>query len=88
VDVLTPDGAYVRVIGDGRSPVLVRVSQTGPTRLVAVLEGRSGERAPALALVRRTLGVDRDVEPFSRAAARIPWLAPLADRMRGVRPPR
>jgi DNA-3-methyladenine glycosylase II len=88
VDVLTPDGAYVRAIGDARAPVFVRVSQTGPETLVAALEGSSSERAPALALVRRTLGMDRDVEPFRQAAARVPWLAPLANRMRGVRPPR
>ena len=34
------------------------------------------------------LGVDRDLAHFDRAAARIPWLKPLAARMRGVRPPR
>ena len=34
------------------------------------------------------LGVDRDLAHFDRAAAAIPWLNPLAARMRGVRPPR
>jgi DNA-3-methyladenine glycosylase II len=88
VDVLTPDGAFARVLGDARAPVFVRVAQTGPGTLAVTLEGSPRRLAGALALVRRTLGVDRDVEHFRRAAARVTWLAPLADRMRGVKPPR
>jgi DNA-3-methyladenine glycosylase II len=34
------------------------------------------------------LGTERDLTDFDRAAARMPWLAPLVERMRGVRPPR
>ena len=45
-------------------------------------------RRRLLALARRILGADRDLGHFDRAAARIPWLAPLAARMRGVKPPR
>src|SRR5450759_44144 len=88
VDVLTPEGAYVRVLGAARAPVFVRVAQTRPEVFTVILEGSPGEHAHALALVRRMLGVDRDLTSFNRAAKRIPWLAPLADRMRGVKPPR
>ena len=88
VDVLTPDGAYVRVLGSARAPVFVRVAQTRPTVLTVILEGSPGEHAHALALVRRILGVDRELASFNRAAKRIPWLAPLAHRMLGVKPPR
>lgn len=53
VDVLTPDGAYVRVLGSVRAPVFVRVAQTKPEILTVTLEGTAGGRAHALALVRR-----------------------------------
>jgi DNA-3-methyladenine glycosylase II len=33
------------------------------------------------------LGVDRDLRPFYRAVRSLPWLAALARRMRGVKPP-
>lgn len=88
VDVLTPDGAYVRVLGAVGAPEFVRITQTGPEVLTVTLEGNAGDGADALALVRRMLGVDRDLTPFNRAAAPIPWLAPLANRMLGVKPPR
>ncbi len=86
VDVLTPDGAYVRVLGGARAPVFVRVTQTRPEVLTVILEGKAGDRAHAL--VRRMLGVDLDLTPFNRAASRLPWLAPLANRVLGVKPPR
>ncbi len=88
VDVLTPDGAYVRVLGAARAPIFVRVAQTGPEVFTVILEGSPSGHAQALALVRRMLGVDRDLTSFNRAAKRIPWLAPLALRMHGVKPPR
>jgi DNA-3-methyladenine glycosylase II len=34
------------------------------------------------------LGTDRNLSAFHRRAREIPWLAPLARRMRGLRPPR
>ena len=88
VDVLTTDGAYVRALGGAPVPLIVHVAQTRPEALTVAVEGQAAGHAPALALVRRMLGVDRDLTPFHRAAARIPWLSPLAQRMRGVKPPR
>jgi DNA-3-methyladenine glycosylase II len=88
VDVLTSDGEYVRALGGSREPVIARVAQVHPGSLVVTLEGDEDEHGRALAVVRRILGVDRDVAQFDRAAARIPWLKPLAERMRGVKPPR
>ena len=88
VDVLTPEGQYIRALDASREPVIVRVTQVHPEALTVALEGDEREHARSLALVRRMLGVDRDLAPFERAAARIPWLEPLAERMRGVKPPR
>ncbi len=88
VDVLTSDGEYLRVLGGPRSPVFMSVRQANSDTLTITIEGNERQHASALALVRRTLGVDRDLTHFDRAARGIPWLKPLARRMRGVRPPR
>lgn len=88
VDIFTPDGEYVRGLHGARGPVIVRVAQKGPETLAVTIDGDADEHARALALVRRILGVDRDLTPFGRAAAGMPWLNPLALRMRGVKPPR
>ncbi len=88
VDVLTSDGHYVRALETPHGLMVARVSQVNSEALTVTLEGDPREYKPALALVRRMLGLDRDVTYFSRAALGIPWLGPLAQRMRGVRPPR
>ncbi|HSU94938.1 MAG TPA: hypothetical protein VLI43_14615 [Gemmatimonadaceae bacterium] len=88
VDVLTPEGEYVRAIGGARRPVVVRVKQEHPDSIAVTIDGTRSEHAQVLALVRRILGVDRELTHFDRAAARMPWLRPLALRMRGVKPPR
>ncbi len=88
VDVLTPDGQYLRALAGAREPVVARVAQVRPGALAVALEGDERDHDRALALMRRILGVDRDLTHFDRAAARIPWLEPLAARMRGVKPPR
>jgi DNA-3-methyladenine glycosylase II len=88
VDVLTPHGRYVRVLGEWTEPVIARVTQARPAGLIVTLEGAERERQVAFPLVRRMLGVDRDLARFERGAKAIPWLKPLAARMCGVRPPR
>jgi DNA-3-methyladenine glycosylase II len=88
VDVLTPEGEYLRALGGLRKLVIARVTQPAPATLAISLDGDEGEHARALAIVRRILGVDRDLAHFDRAAAHIPWLKSLAERMHGVRPPR
>jgi DNA-3-methyladenine glycosylase II len=89
VDLLTPDGVYVRALSGFRQPVIVRVAQVSNRgRLSVAIEGDSHDDAAVLALVGRMLGAKRDLEPFYAAASRIGWLASLAGRMRGVKPPR
>ncbi len=88
VDVLTSEGRYVRALGGFREPVLARVCQERADVLDVTLDGDESEHPRALALVRRMLGVDRNLADFNGAADRILWLRPLADRMRGVKPPR
>ncbi|MEO8563399.1 MAG: hypothetical protein ABI601_15065 [bacterium] len=88
VDVLTPHGQYVRAHCGLNGPVIARVAQASADALMVTIEGDAAEHARTLATVRRMLGVDRDLFQFERAAATIPWLASLVERMRGVRPPR
>ncbi|HLY02013.1 MAG TPA: hypothetical protein VKR56_05885 [Candidatus Cybelea sp.] len=88
VDVLAPDGAYLRVLQVAAQPMLVRVTAEKPGALAVTLEGARSGHPLALETVRRMLGADRTLNEFDRGAARIPWLRPLARRMRGVKPPR
>src|SRR5665213_2074301 len=88
VDVLAPDGQYRRVLDILGQPVLVRVVSMSSGLLSVTLGGDVEVHQRALEVVRRVLGTDRTLTHFNRAAARIPWLRPLATRMRGVRPPR
>ncbi len=88
VDVFTPQGQYVRALRGFRDPVVARVAQARPGALAVSIEGQAGEHLPALAIVRRMLGVDRELSHFERGARDFPWLWPLAVRMRGVKPPR
>jgi DNA-3-methyladenine glycosylase II len=88
VDVLSPDGAYVRWLGGASDFALVRVSQPSPEALTIGIEGDHREHPRLLQLVRRMLGVEVDLTPFYRSASKVQWLHPLVSRMRGVRPPR
>ena len=88
VDLLTSDGQYIRAFAGIGEPVIARVTQPCPGSLVLELDGDVHEHQRTIALVRRMLGVDRDLTHFNSAAARISWLRPLARRMRGVKPPR
>ena len=88
VDVLSPDGAYVRLLGGASDFALVRVSQPSLETLTIGIKGGSHEHPRLLQLVRRMLGVEVDLTPFYRSASKVQWLHPLVSRMRGVRPPR
>jgi DNA-3-methyladenine glycosylase II len=71
-----------------RGPVIARVAQIHPEGLTITVDGDVREHRRIIALVRQVLGVDRDLSDFYHGAAQISWLAPLAERMRGVMPPR
>ncbi|MEP6550359.1 MAG: hypothetical protein ABJB95_04210, partial [Gemmatimonadales bacterium] len=89
VDLLTPDGQYVRAISGFPEPLIVRATQIPRETLLRItIEGATGKESGVLELVRRMLGTDRDLSDFNQAAAQLPWLAPLVKRMQGVKPPR
>ncbi|HET7614250.1 MAG TPA: hypothetical protein VFK26_10030 [Gemmatimonadaceae bacterium] len=88
VDILTAEGEYVRALDTSRGPIVARALQVSPEKIAVTLTGDSREHQQALAVVKKMLAIDRDVTYFGRGAEGIPWLRPLAHRMRGVRPPR
>jgi DNA-3-methyladenine glycosylase II len=91
VDVYTRDGRYLRAVGGFSKPVIVTVTQLRGSTLAVTIDGNIGSAGSvegALAIVRRMLGTERDLAEFHRRARSIAWLAPLAHRMRGLKPPR
>jgi DNA-3-methyladenine glycosylase II len=88
VDVYTSDGRYLRALGGFSDPVIVSVTQPRADTLAVSVSGSAGNTKRALASVRRMLGTESDLSAFHRLARAIPWLAPLARRMRGLKPPR
>ena len=88
VDVYTPDGRYLRALGGFAEPVIVSVTQPRADALAVSIRGSAGDTERVLASVCRMLGTERDLSDFERQAGTIPWLAPLARRMRGLKPPR
>jgi DNA-3-methyladenine glycosylase II len=88
VDLLTPEGQYVRALVGSPEPVIVRVMQNRQDSLSALIEGDTNNEAEILGLVREILGCDHDLMDFEHSAAAIPWLAPLVQRMYGIKPPR
>lgn len=93
VDILTPEGQYVRALSGFPEPVIVRATQIRHEDSLSItIEGDTSggmiSAAGVLDIVQSMLGVARDLTDFDRSAAHIPWLAPLVKRMRGVKPPR
>jgi len=88
VDVYTPDGRYLRALDARPRPVIVSVTQPRRDTLSVSVMGIPLDTNRAVACVRRILGTDRNLSAFHRRARGVPWLAPLARRMRGLKPPR
>ncbi|HET8877401.1 MAG TPA: hypothetical protein VFO53_13810 [Casimicrobiaceae bacterium] len=89
VDLLSPQGMYVRALSGFPEPVVVRVTQIAhPHALQVAIDGDRRNDAAIVSVVGQMLGADCDLRRFYRAAAHIPWLAPLVKRMRGVKQPR
>jgi DNA-3-methyladenine glycosylase II len=94
VDRWDPDASiYRRVLVVDGSAVEVAVESVGttdaPQLTVSVAPPEShGVLQQAIArLLRLMLGLDVDLEPFYRGAAREEWLAPLVSRFPGLKPP-
>ena len=74
VDLLTPEGSYVRALSGFPEPVIVRVTQVPRQASLSIaIDGDRGHDAAVLRLVRGMRGADRDLTHVQREAARIPW---------------
>lgn len=79
----------MRALPGPRGPIVLRVAQNHREHVLeATVDGEGVPEHDIKLQLRRLLGVDSDVAGFTHAALHIPWLAPLVERMRGVRPPR
>jgi DNA-3-methyladenine glycosylase II len=85
---------YRRAVSIDGDPIALSVTQDGSAnlpRLSVLLTGRSTTRSDELgarSALDRLLGLTVDLSWFATMAAADPLLAPLAGRMRGLRPPR
>lgn len=86
VDVVSPDGTYVRALSsdDGIDFVSVRQTQ-GESLDVRITGPRAGARADTVV---RMLGTDVDLDRWYRRVEAFPWLAALTEELRGMKPPR
>jgi DNA-3-methyladenine glycosylase II len=88
VDLLTPEGDYLRALSAPPQPLIVRISLIPHNSSLSItLDGDCRDEAQTLGLLQKMLGTGKDISDFDKAAAHIPWLAPLVGRMQGVRPP-
>jgi DNA-3-methyladenine glycosylase II len=87
VDVFADNRDYYRAFDGATGPVMAMVTQLSPRSLKFAVAGPAADHASTLALVRRMLGLDRNIAAFRHAATRLPWLRPLVRRMFGLRPP-
>jgi DNA-3-methyladenine glycosylase II len=94
VDRWDPSATYGRVLALDRRPVSLSVTQQGPPdapRLSVLLAGGTIDAGTDV-LARRALdtllGLRVDLSAFAAMVATDPVVAPLAERMRGLKPPR
>jgi DNA-3-methyladenine glycosylase II len=89
VEARSHDDRYMRAFATPSGPLIWEVTE-GPRRasLALRLHGPIGDVAPWASLVRRILGCDVDLAGCYEVASGIPVLAQLADRFRGLKPPR
>lgn len=89
VDTWSADRRYLRAFDTARGPVAWAVTEeAGGTRLRVELFGDVHDPRRWRGLVTRLLGTDIDLVPFYARAERLPAVAALAARFRGVKPPR
>ncbi len=86
VDVLTPDGTYLRALRGDDHVNIIEVQQEAAGHLNVRISGPGA--GAQLDTVRMILGTGIDLRRWYRRAARFRWLAALARNLRGVKPPR
>ncbi|MGA8533747.1 MAG: hypothetical protein WB615_06545 [Candidatus Tumulicola sp.] len=86
VDIMMPDGAYLRALTHWGTVNVVEVRQIGDDALDVRISGRAA--SAQLQTVAAMLGTDVDLHEWYQRTKRFPWLERLANELRGVKPPR
>lgn len=86
VDVVGSDGSYYRALSDaeGTEVIVVRAARANAIEVRAT--GRGSRRW--LPVIARMLGTQVDLRRWYRRTEDVGWLAPLAQTLRGLKPPR
>lgn len=86
VDVVAPDGKYLRAFSSEDGINIIEVQQTHSDLLSVHITGRHARSH--LGTVARILGTGADLRVWTTRVEQFPWLAKLARDVRGVKPPR
>lgn len=86
VDVVAADGTYYRALRDAAGVSLLAVRPRGTRAVELRATGRDTERWHDVAA--RMLGTQADLTDWYARSGRVPWLAPVASALRGLKPPR
>jgi DNA-3-methyladenine glycosylase II len=86
VDVVASDGTYVRAVHSGGERQLVAVRSRSLDEIEYRATGRNPRRWRTI--VARLLGTDVDLTEWYERSRRIACLAPIARKLRGLKPPR
>lgn len=86
IDVLTPDGTYLRALRSADHINVIEVRQEMDGVLAVRITGRDAQAR--LETVKTLLGTGVDLRRWYRRVAQFPWLATLARDLRGLKPPR
>jgi DNA-3-methyladenine glycosylase II len=86
VDVVASDGTFYRALRDARGCAVLAIRPHDRDRIEVLATGRATERW--LPVAQRMLGADVDLTQWYARSREIPWLAPIASALRGLKPPR
>ncbi len=86
VDVVNERGTYYRAVGGESGPVLLRVRARTGGGIAFEATDRDAERWRPV--VQRLLGTEADLSEWYARCRTVAWLAPLAEALRGLKPPR
>lgn len=86
VDVVAPDGKYLRAFSSEEGVNIVEVHQVHDDLLEVHITGHHARRL--VETISRMLGTSIDLTVWNSRVAMFPWLADLARDVQGVKPPR
>jgi len=74
VDLLTPEGDYLRALSASPQPLIVWVNQIPDNQSLSVtIDGDCPDEPQMLRLVQKVLGTEKDISDFDKKSAHVPW---------------